>query len=84
MGDPDSVYGAFEGFVGRLLDEGAQWQRTNTEQFLVDEHGNATIKFRQNREGNSSMYSAGGGVAKTQSKKGKSVQEENTFSKDLG
>jgi hypothetical protein len=31
------------------------------------------------------MYSAGGGLAKNQAKnKGKAIQEENTFSKDLG
>jgi len=31
------------------------------------------------------MYSAGGGVAtNTKGKKGKTIQEENTFSKDLG
>ena len=86
LSDPDSVYTAFEAFVGRLLDEQSQWQRTNTENFLMDEQGNATIKFKQQRsvQGNS-MYSAGGGVAtNTKGKKGKTIQEENTFSKDLG
>lgn len=52
----------------------------------MDEQGNATIKFKQQRsvQGNS-MYSAGGGVVtNTKGKKGKAIQEENTFSKDLG
>lgn len=52
----------------------------------MDEQGNATIKFKQQRsvQGNS-MYSAGGGVpTNTRGKKGKAIQEENTFSKDLG
>jgi hypothetical protein len=86
LSDPDSVYTAFEAFVGRLLDEQSQWHRTNTENFLMDEQGNATIKFKQQRsvQGNS-MYSAGGGVpTNTRGKKGKPIQEENTFSKDLG
>ena len=46
LGDPASVYQAFEGFVSRLLDEGANAERTSTEAFLVDPTGNATIKFR--------------------------------------
>jgi len=51
----------------------------------VDEHGNATIKFKQSREGVGSMYTAGGGVATNmKGKKGKTIQDENTFSKDLG
>ena len=37
LADTDSIYAAFEGFVGRLLDEQDLAKRTNTEQFLVDD-----------------------------------------------
>jgi hypothetical protein len=52
----------------------------------MDEQGNATIKFKQQRTGQgNSMYSAGGGnAANNKGKKGKTIQDENTFSKDLG
>jgi hypothetical protein len=86
--DTDSIYAAFEGFVSRVLDEQDLAKRTNTEQFLVDEQGNATIKFKQNRDRNHSMYSAGGGVPAERDRKskkgGRPIQDENTFSKDLG
>ena len=40
------MYIAFEGFVTRIMEEASQYVRTNTETFLIDENGNATVKFR--------------------------------------
>jgi len=50
LGDPDSVYKAFESFVSRVIDEGSNWQRTSTDAYLVDEHGNATIKVKSGQK----------------------------------
>ena len=47
LNDPANIYQAFESFVSSLIDPGNMASRTTTENFLVDENGNQTIKVRK-------------------------------------